>query len=560
MIVLVLHLTLCRVKTKLMFIRITRNRKGDAYYHLVESYRDQGKVRQRLLLALGRVEDGMLEKVAAALNKHLDTIQVLDLAKHIDIESAYVYGSLMVLDRLMEQLGINQVIETIVQQHDRVTINIQKVLFTLIASRFIKPVSKLALHDRWLERLYPEMVDHDLPLQHMYRSLDFLATHKDEIEQSLYRFKKDLFSIQVDVVLYDLTTLRFESTREDLGDLRKYGYSKEMRTDCTQVVFGLLTDTDGIPLSFEVHPGNTFEGNTLDGIVDRMKQQFSVRRFIFIADRGLFSAKNLEHIRKSEGEFIVGLKIGVLGKDIRQEYYDLQRYLFISNDLAVWETQHGTDRCIITWSRSRAERDSRTREDILLKIRKKLNLSKNRTRNFVSNSNYKRYLILGDNDQPVINQRAIDEQARKDGFFGIITNVKSMTATELVTHYKQLWKIEDSFGELKGTLKSRPIFHWSDHRIVGHLMVCFLAYLCEAYVTRELRSHKKMMESKSSQDKTIESRPLTAALAFEELNTVLAIPVKIKEQTIWVRTDIPANAQKLLQVLHIKIPPKILMK
>ncbi len=276
-----------------MFIRITKNKKGDAYYHLVESYREQGKVRQRLLLALGRVEDGKLEKVAAALNKHLDTIQVLDLAKHIDIETAYVYGSLLVLDRLMEQLGINQVIDAIVQQHDRVKINIRKVLFTLIASRFIKPVSKLALHDRWIERLYPEMVDHDLPLQHMYRSIDLLATHKEEIEQSLCGVKKDLFSIQVDVVLYDLTTLRFESTREDLGELRKFGYSKEMRTDCTQIVFGLLTDTEGMPLSFEVHPGNTFEGNTLDGIVDRMKQQFSVRRFIFIADRGMVSSKNL---------------------------------------------------------------------------------------------------------------------------------------------------------------------------------------------------------------------------------------------------------------------------
>jgi len=541
-----------------MFIRITKNKKGDAYYHLVESFREQGKVRQRLLLALGRVEDGKLEKLAAALSKHLDTIQVLDLAKDIDIHSAYVYGSLLVLDRLMEQLGINQVIEAIVQQHDRVTINMRKVLFTMIASRFIKPVSKLALHDRWIERLYPEMVDHDLPLQHLYRSLDLLATHKEEIEQSLYRFKKDLFSIQVDVVLYDLTTLRFESTREDLGGLRKYGYSKEMRTDCTQIVFGLLTDTEGMPLSFEVHPGNTFEGNTLNGIVDRMKQQFCVRRFIFIADQGLFPARNLEHIRKSEGEFIVGLKIGVLGKAIQQGYYDLQQFLFISEDLAIWETFHVSDRCIITWSRSRAERDYKAREDILSKIRKKLSLTKNRSRNFVTNSNYKKYLILGDNAQPVLNQKAIDKQARKDGFFGIITNVNSMTATEIVSHYKQLWKIEDSFGELKGTLRTRPIFHWSDHRIIGHLMVCFLSYLCEAYVTRELRANKEMMESRSSREKTIDSRPLTAALAFEELSSVLAIPVKIKEQTIWVRTDIPENAVKLLKVLHMKIPPKIL--
>lgn len=543
-----------------MFVRVTKNQKGDAYYQLVESFREEGKVKQRLIMSLGRVDEGLMEKVADALNKHLDTIRIIDLAKHIDIEKAYIFGSLLVLERLMDQLGINQVIEGIAQQHDRVTIDLQKVLFTLLASRFVKPVSKLALHDRWLERLYPEMVDHDLPLQHIYRSLDLLANHKEEIEQSLYRFKKDLFSIQVDVVLYDLTTLRFESTREDLGALRKYGYSKEMRTDCTQIVFGLLTDTDGMPLSFEVHPGNTFEGNTLDGIVDRMKQQFLVRRFIFIADRGLFSAKNLEHIRKSQGEFIVGLKIGILDKGIQKNCYDLRNYHYINADLAIWETVYGTDRCIITWSRSRAERDYRAREDILQKIRKKLTIAKNRTRNFVTNSNYKKYLLLGENDQPVLNLKAIDEQARKDGFFGIITNVTSMTAKEIVFNYKQLWKIEDSFGELKGTLKSRPIFHWSDQRIVGHLMVCFLAYLCEAYITKQLRAHNETMESRSSQDNTIEPRLLTAALAFEELNSVLAIPVKIKDQTIWVRTDIPKNAQKLLQVLHMKIPPKILSK
>lgn len=543
-----------------MYIRITKNIKGDAYYHLVESYREEGKVKQRVLLSLGRVEEGKLEQLATAISKHLEVISILDLAKEIDIKHAYVYGSLMVLERLMEQLGINQVLQSVIHQHPRIAMNIRKVLFTLIASRFVKPVSKLALHDKWLERFYPEMVDHDLPLQHIYRSLDLMASHKQEIEQALYRYKKDLFSIQVDVVLYDLTTLRFESTREDLGELRKYGYSKEMRTDCTQVVFGLLTDTDGLPLSFEVHPGNTFEGNTLDGIVDRMKQQFAVRRFIFIADRGLFSAKNLDHIRKSEGEFIVGLKIGVLGKAIQKEYYDLQNYLFLSEELAIWETRHGEDRCIITWSKARAERDARTREDILGKIRTKLSQPRNKARNFLTNKNYKKYLILTDKTKPVLNQKAIKEEAAKDGFFGIITNVKSLSAAQIVTHYKQLWKIEDSFGELKGTLKIRPVFHWSDHRIVGHLMVCFLAYLCEAFITRELRNYQATMESRSTRNKTIDQRPLTAALAFDELNSVLAIPVKVKDQTIWVRTEIPENAMKLLQVLHMKIPPKILQK
>jgi len=105
------------------------------------------------------------------------------------------------------------------------------VIFTLVSSRFVKPVSKLALYERWIERLYPVMVNHHLSLQHIYRSLDLLARHKEEMEMVLYHYKKDLFSMHVDIVLYDFTTLRFESTREDLGQLRKFGSSKEMRTD-----------------------------------------------------------------------------------------------------------------------------------------------------------------------------------------------------------------------------------------------------------------------------------------------------------------------------------------
>jgi transposase len=133
-----------------------------------------------------------------------------------------------------------------------------------------------------------------------------------------------------------------------MGELRRFGYSKEMRTDCTQGVLGLLTDTTGVPLCFEVHPGNTFEGKTLDGIVDKMKEKFSIRRFIFIADRGLFSFDNLEHIRNNQGEFIVGLKMGSMQKEVQEDFYMLSKFTWISDGLAFYETSMNGDRCIIT--------------------------------------------------------------------------------------------------------------------------------------------------------------------------------------------------------------------
>ena len=543
-----------------MYIRTTKNQRGHSYFHLVEAYREDGKVKQRTLMSLGRVEDNRIEELAAAISKHLETINIFNLSKEIDISDTYILGPLLVLDRMLETLGINAALQNVISQHKRLKFNFKKVVFTQLCSRFIKPVSKLSLYDNWVSRMYPEMIDHNIDLQHIYRSLDVLADHKEEIEKFLYQWKKDLFTINVDVVLYDLTTLRFESTREDLGELRKFGYSKEMRSDCTQVVLGLLTDTDGIPLCFEVHPGNTFEGKTLQGIVEKMRGKFSIRRFIFIADRGLFSFENLDHIRADGGEFIVGLKMGSMARQRQKDFYDISKFNWINEGLAFYEIDLDGDRCIITWSKSRAERDRKTRDDIIEKIRIRLAAEKKLAKNFITNRNYKKYLKTQGKDHCEINHSAIAEDAKKDGFFGIITNVTSMKASDIVTHYKQLWKIEDAFGEIKGTLKTRPLFHWNDKRIIGHLVLCFLAYLCEAHLTKLLRKNNEPLDKKSIKKRVIKSRELTVVQAMDELNRVMAIPVKVRKQTIWVRTDIPPNAQNLMKAIGMRIPPKILQK
>jgi transposase len=543
-----------------MYIRVTKNQRGHAYYHLVESYRQDGKVKQRVLLSLGRVEENKLEELAEAINKHLETANIFNLAKEIDIESTYILGPLLVLERMANQLGVTEILKKITRDHERLQFDFQKVVFTQLCSRFIKPVSKLALYDNWIERLYPGMIDHDIELQHIYRSLDLLADHKNEIERFLYQWEKDLFTINVDVVLYDLTTLRFESTREDLDELRRFGYSKEMRSDCTQVVLGLLTDTNGIPLCFEVHPGNTFEGNTLNGIVDEMRKKFAIRRFIFIADRGLFSFDNLEHIRNNQGEFIVGLKMGSMEKEVQEDFYQIENFTWINEHLAVYETRIREDRCIITWSKSRAERDRKTREDVIEKIKKKIAADKKKAKKLITNRNYKKYVKIAGNDQCELNHKAIAEEAAKDGFFGVITNVTSMSPSEIVTHYKQLWKVEDAFGEIKGTLKTRPMFHWTDKRIIGHLVLCFLAYLCEAYLTKALRDNYEQLERKSIINKTIKSRQLTVVQAMDELAQVMAVPVKVRKETIWIRTDIPTNAKSLMKTIGMRIPPKIIAK
>ena len=403
-----------------MYIKITKNQRGYAYYHLVEAYREDGKVKQRTLMSLGRVEDNKLEQLSEAISKNLETVNILNLSKEIDISDTYILGPLLVLDRILETLGIKSVLQNVLSQHKRLQFDFEKVVFTQVCSRFIKPVSKLSLYDNWFSRMYPELIDSQVDLQHIYRSLDILADHKEEIEKFIYQWNKDLFTINIDVVLYDLTTLRFESTREDLGELRRFGYSKEMRTDCTQIVLGLLTDTDGIPLCFEAHPGNTFEGKTLQGIVEKMRGKFSIRRFIFIADRGLFSFDNLDHIRADRGEFIVGLKLGSMSKLCQKDYYELSKSNWINENFAFYETTLNEDRCIITWSKSRSERDNKAREEILEKIRQKLAEEKKLTKKFITNRNYKKYLKIESKDHCELNHKAIAEEAKRTVFLVLL--------------------------------------------------------------------------------------------------------------------------------------------
>ena len=546
-----------------MYIKVTKNSAGQAYYHLVESYWDEGRSRQRTLLSLGQVGgagEDRLDDLANAISKHRDVMTITQIAKEISVEKTFILGPLLILEKLFDRLGLNDVVNKLLAEHAQIEIDIRQTIFTIVAGRFIKPGSKLKIFEHWKNLLYPEMVDVNLPLHHLYRTLDFLADHKEDIEKFLYWKDRDLLSEATDIVLYDLTTLRFESTKTT-EDLRRFGYSKEMRTDCTQIVLGLLVNTEGIPLGFEVYPGNTFEGKTLENIVSKMRQKFQIRRMIFVADRGLFSAKNLDLLRADGGEFIVGHRLGTLKNNEKDDVYNLEKFNWIvPGALAFFETKTANgDRLIVTWSLVRSERDAKTRLDILEKINRKLSVKKEiNTKALVSNTNYHKFLKGLDGGKPELNLDAVNEDSKKDGFFAVVTNVKEMSASAIVTNYKELWKIEDAFGEIKGTLKSRPMFHWTDHRIVGHLTACYLAYFCEAHITKWLREKNIELKSKAIDDKTIKPRQLTLVEAFKEINEVRAVPVDIRGQRIWCRTDIAGNAAALFKAVGARIPPKII--
>ena len=542
-----------------MFLRTVKTPQGTQYLHLVENYRDKGKVRQKRLLSLGKVEENRLDELVRALQKHIDITTISQLAEDVSIKEAYTLGPLLILKKLFERLGINEILKDLPKGR-RTEFDLREILFTLVASRFVDPGSKLKVFERQKKLFYPGLFKSDIKLHQIYRVLDVLAKNKDEIERSLYWRGRDLFNSQVDVVLYDLTTLRFESQRTDLGELRQFGYSKERRGDMVQCVLGLLVDTDGMPLGFEVYPGNTFEGKTISDIEKKLKKKFNIRRFIFVGDRGLFSKKNLESLSSGDGEFIVGMKLGAI-RSRHEEFYDKSRFKQVNKDLLVYETKYEGHRLVIMWSAERANRDRKAREEALLKVREKLeSKTKNQDgKQFITNEAYRKYVCLkGQGKQPVLNLKAIEREERKEGFFGIVTNVCDQDAKSLVSHYKQLWRVESAFGELKGTLKVRPVFHWKDQRIMGHLLVCFIAYLCEAYLTKELRKKGSQLKSEAIKNGSISPRPLTVAEGMKDLCEVLAVPVKVKDSVIWVRTNIEENASEMFRVAGVRIPSKLL--
>ena len=159
---------------------------------------------------------------------------------------------------------------------------------------------------------------------------------------------------------------------------------------------------------------------------------------------------------------------------------------------------------------------------------------------------------------PIIDKKAIEKAEKQDGFFGIATNIKGMSSKDIIMYYKSLWQVEDAFGEIKGTLKTRPIFHWTDARIIGHLTLCFISYLCESHLTKRFRENRTMLASSAITEKTIKPRPLTVPEALKELREVRAVPVKIRGKTVWTRTDIAGNVAKLFRAAKISIPPKLL--
>lgn len=525
-----------------MFARIktayNRNGTERRYLQICESRREEGKVRQKVLCNLGRVEElqeGKLDDLIRSLAKFSQNLAVVSAAEDLFADWSKEYGPTMVFRRLWEKLGLHEIINQLVDETE-MSIDVQEAVFCMVLNRLIEPTSKLGVND-WKEDVYRPQFD-ALQLHHFYRAIDFLDEFKDTIEQKLFYRHTDLFSGQLDLVFFDTTSTYVEGSAGAF-DLLDYGHSKDHRPDRLQVMIGLLMSRDGMPIAHHVFPGNTPDTEAFMEAIRDLKQRFNVQRVIVVGDRGMMGKRTLDLLEELNLQYILGVRMRSI-KLAPEIIADPSPFVTVEekNNLKVKEVTLNNNRYIVCLNEEEAKRDVIVRKRIEEKLRKKLEHGS--LKDLVGNSEYKRYLNVVE-EAATINEEKLKQAELFDGLYILQTNTELPTA-EVATAYKDLWQIERAFRNLKSTLDLRPVFHWTEKRIAGHIMLCFLALVVQ------IKFQKLLTECGSEYGYTE---------VIRALRKVHIVNMKVKNSEHLVRTEVHGAAAVAFKAVGARVPDRV---
>lgn len=533
---------------------------------VVENQRDRlGKVKQKILryigIAMDESEESKLKQIALEYiskvkleeekgSKQLSILEALTAEEVLaNLEQKNKPGR-KAKKRIEDVLPVNNVTIDMITEESRIIDGVHEVgghlydelnynkilpnkkysniLKDLVLCRISNPTSKLATN-KILSRYY--MKEHDMDA--VYRTMDQVFENIDNIQSTTFMSTARLLGGKVEIVLFDVTTLHFESTEVD--ELRKFGYSKNFRFNTTQVVLALATNPDGLPIGYELFEGNKAEVKTLIEAIDGWKNKFQIGDVCFIGDRAMFSQTNLEELEKRGYKYIVAAKLRSLPSVMHDKIMKESNYnkFFVKEELT-WigsfsyneediellvnakaqkikkyrETieEYKNRRFIVSYNSKRASYDRKQRETILEKISRQLNKGCDSVK-LISNSAVKKYTSCQGKSSSYIDQNKVDIDAMWDGFHGVITNIKEEEKVDLayiLSQYNRLVKIEDCFRVNKTTLKMRPIYHFKPERIRAHIAICYMAFA----IVRQLEYRVKLLKK------------LSVNSIIEELNSV----------------------------------------
>ena len=342
------------------------------------------------------------------------------------------------------------------------------------------------------------------PLDRVYRMMDALHGRLDRLKKIVLEATASLSAGSVQVMLYDVTTLYFESV--DADTLRRFGYSKDQKYHCTQVVLALATDCDGLPIGYELFPGNTAEVHTLLACMQDWQRTLQVARVSFVADRALCSQANLAALEAAPWSYVVAMPLRRRLKAAEQAQVlntALAAPCEVEGDL-VWVREFTWQgrRLIVTYSSQRAHKDRADRQALLDRLVAKLGPGQKpdpatgeikparpNAKKLITNAGYLRYIepATGGGGAFVLDEDRIAHDAAWDGLHAIVTNDLTSSAKELLSRYRRLWVIEESFRTLKNGLAVRPIYHFKPERIAAHIGLCYLAFALSRHAQQRIK-------------------------------------------------------------------------
>jgi len=383
---------------------------------------------------------------------------------------------------------------------------------TLVCYRLIDPGSEWRLHREWFERsAMADLLGEDYGLvqsDKLYRCLDKLVAHK----QGLFGFLRErwqaLFGVRFDVLLYDLTSTYFECDAPEAGK-RKFGYSRDKRSDCVQVVIALIVTPDGFPLAYEVLPGNTADKTTLADFLKKIEDQYGKADRTWVMDRGIPTEEALEQMRTAETpiRYLVGTPKGRLTQ-LEKEFLALP-WEQVRESVEVKLLDKEGELYVLARSAGRVEKERSMRKRRLKKLFKRLREIRQQdiTRDQLllklgaaKKEAGRAYHLVdvrlpGDGQevtpetfQFTINRRKLRIVRRREGRYLLRSNLATDDPALLWKHYIQLTEVEQAFKELKGDLSLRPVHHQTDARIEAHIFVAFMAYCLQVTLKHRLRA------------------------------------------------------------------------
>lgn len=332
--------------------------------------------------------------------------------------------------------------------------------------RIIEPTSKLRtikLLKRYFEIQYSERT--------VYRKILDLEKSKPTIETIAQRCAKEMLQDDLAIVLYDVTTLYFETFNED--ELRKKGFSKDNKSQQPQIVIGLIVTRNGFPLSYEVFVGNTFEGKTMLRIIENFTKQNGVKHQIVVADAAMLSQENLEELKRRNLSYIVGARLGSAQLEIIKLAHD-RLHGFDGKSIRV---QTANSELIIEFNKKRYNKDKHEMERQLTKAEQLIkNNQPGKRAKFVKHKN--------NEQQYTLNKPLIEKAILLLGMKGYYTNIPEniLSNQEIISRYHDLWHVEQAFRMAKSDLASRPVFHYKTEAVKSHILICFTALIIGKYL------------------------------------------------------------------------------